>query len=235
MATLKNSSQLTLPVQLPELAQFSLFVPGPNEMAVNYIRELDTSSFQHTAIVGADGAGKTHFLSAMTDMVHNRGDVAMYVPLEAVRNQSPALLEGLEEAQLLALDNIDAVTCNAEWSVALFALINRFMDRQQGHLLWSSTVPARRMQIVLPDLQSRLQAATQFKLAPLNDNEKVTALTLHLKSRGLILNDEVAEFLLGRLSRGMQGLMQTVDALDQASLREQRRLTLPFVKQVLNL
>ncbi|WP_157980710.1 DnaA regulatory inactivator Hda [Aliidiomarina taiwanensis] len=235
MATLKNSSQLTLPVQLPELAQFSLFVPGPNEMAVNYIRELDTHSFQHTAIVGSDGAGKTHFLSAMTDMVHNRGDVAMYVPLEAVRHQSPALLEGLEEAQLLALDNIDAVTSNAEWSVALFALINRFMDRQEGHLLWSSKVPARSMQIVLPDLQSRLQAATQFKLAPLDDNEKIQALKLHLKSRGLILNDDVAEFLLGRLSRGMHGLMQTVDALDQASMREQRRLTLPFVKQVLNL
>lgn len=233
--TLQKSAQLTLPVQLPELAQFSLFVAGPNETAVNYLRGVEASPFQHSAIVGPQGSGKTHLLSAMTDLVQSRGGLGMYLPLDALSNEPPELLEGLETAQLLALDNIEAVAGNSHWALALFALINRFIDRQQGHLLWSSNVPARAMDVALPDLQSRLQAATQFKLAPLNDVEKITALKLHAQSRGLVLNDGVAEFLLGRLSRGMQGLMQTLEALDQASMREQRRLTLPFVKQVLSL
>lgn len=233
--TLKESTQLTLPVELPELAQFSLFVAGPNQTAVDYLCGIEEAPFYHSAVIGPEGAGKTHLLSAMTDLVQSRGEMAMYLPLDVLCNESPELLEGLETAQLLALDNIEAVTSNSEWALALFALINRFIDRQQGHLLWSSNVPARAMNVSLADLQSRLQAATHFKLAPLNDIEKVQALKVHAQSRGLVLSDDVAEFLLGRLSRGMNGLMQTLAALDQASMREQRRLTLPFVKKVLSL
>ncbi len=245
MATLKSdslkgetsaqSAQLILPVQLPELAQFSIFVAGPNQTVVNYLQSVGVSPFQHSAVIGAHGVGKTHLLSAMTDLVQSRGDLAMYLPLDVLSNESPKLLDGLEASQLLALDNIDAITPNSDWALAVFALINRFMDRQQGHLLWSSNVPARGMDVVLPDLQSRLQAATQFKLAQLNDHEKIQALKAHAQSRGLVLGDGVGEFLLGRLSRGMHGLIQILDSLDEASMREQRRLTLPFVKQVLSL
>ncbi len=233
--TLHESTQLTLPVELPELAQFSLFVAGPNQTAVDYLCGIEASPFHHSAVIGPEGAGKTHLLSAMTDLVQSRGEMAMYLPLDVLCNESPELLDGLEVAQLLALDNIEAVAPDSDWSLALFALINRFMDRQQGHLLWSSNVPARGMNVALADLQSRLQAATQFKLAALNDMEKIQALKMHAQSRGLVLGDDVADFLLGRLSRGMNGLMQTLGDLDQASMREQRRLTLPFVKQVLSL
>ena len=53
--------------------------------------------------------------------------------------------------------------------------------------------------------------------------------------RGLYLSDEVAVFLLNRLPRNSRQLMEALETLDGASLQEQRRLTLPFVKGVLDI
>jgi len=53
--------------------------------------------------------------------------------------------------------------------------------------------------------------------------------------RGLYLSDEVALFLLNRLPRDTHALMEALEILDKASLREQRRLTTPFVKEALGL
>jgi DnaA family protein len=53
--------------------------------------------------------------------------------------------------------------------------------------------------------------------------------------RGLYLSDEVALFLLNRLPRNSHQLMDALEKLDGASMQEQRRLTTPFVKSVLQL
>ena len=46
---------------------------------------------------------------------------------------------------------------------------------------------------------------------------------------------DVGRFLLNRLSREMDLLLNTLDRLDNASLEAQRKLTIPFVKEVLGL
>ena len=53
--------------------------------------------------------------------------------------------------------------------------------------------------------------------------------------RGLYLPNEVAIFLLNRLPRDTHKLMEALDVLDKISLKEQRRLTIPFVKVALDL
>ena len=49
------------------------------------------------------------------------------------------------------------------------------------------------------------------------------------------LPDETANFLLTRLARDMHTLFEALDLLDKASLQAQRNLTIPFVKEILNL
>jgi DnaA family protein len=53
--------------------------------------------------------------------------------------------------------------------------------------------------------------------------------------RGLYLSDDVALFLLNRLPRNSHQLMDALEKLDAVSMQEQRRLTTPFVKSVLEL
>ena len=51
------------------------------------------------------------------------------------------------------------------------------------------------------------------------------------KRGGLVLSQEVAEYLIHHLQRDMRVLMRVLKQLDSLSMREQRRLTIPFIKK----
>lgn len=237
MVALKQAKQLTLPVQLPDAAQFSMFITGENKALLEYLQTpFSPESFIQTSIYGSSGTGKTHLLWALTEQAQQDGLVSMYVPMqEALAEGHPALLEGLENCHVLALDDVHLVTEHSDWNLALFALINRFIDRRSGHLVWSAAQSAHQFPVALADLRSRLQAATSFPIKPLSDADKTLALQTHAQHRGLVLAEDVVDYLLNRLPRDMHVLMRVLEQLDSASMREQRRLTLPFVKQVLSL
>ena len=85
----------------------------------------------------------------------------------------------------------------------------------------------------LPDLASRLTAAVVWRLRVLADDERREALQLHARERGFELSDEVLTFVMKRLRRDMLSLSTFLDRLDQSSLAAQRRVTVPFVKALL--
>jgi DnaA family protein len=89
------------------------------------------------------------------------------------------------------------------------------------------------MAIKLPDLKSRLAWGVVYQLHALSDEQKLDALKLRAQGRGLDLDLPVGKFLLRRCPRNMAQLFETLELLDQASLAQQRRLTIPFVKEVL--
>jgi DnaA family protein len=86
----------------------------------------------------------------------------------------------------------------------------------------------------LPDLKSRLSLLPAFQVNVLSDQQRVEALQLRAGHRGLELPDETAGFLLNRSRRDMASLYELLDKLDLEALRAQRRLTIPFVRQVLS-
>ena len=85
------------------------------------------------------------------------------------------------------------------------------------------------------DLQSRLTAALIFQLNELDDSEKQAVLQAVAHTRGMVLNAQVAGFLIRRLPRNLHDLMAAIDILDRVSLRESRALTVPFVRDALEL
>ena len=84
----------------------------------------------------------------------------------------------------------------------------------------------------MPDLRSRLQWGPVFQLKPLSDEKKIIALQLRANQRGLVLPDNVAQYLLTHFPRDLFTLFERLDELDKASLAMQRRLTIPFIKSV---
>ena len=155
------------------------------------------------------------------------------MPLDELAEYSPAVLDSMEQLPLVALDNIQAVTGNPEWEEALFHLFNRIRDRQ-GHLLIAADNSPKSIGVNLPDLVSRLTWGMTYQVEPLEDEDKVQALLLRAKRRGLNMGDDVARFILTRGPRDMQGLFDLLDKLDQASLSAQRKLTIPFIKAELD-
>jgi DnaA family protein len=68
----------------------------------------------------------------------------------------------------------------------------------------------------------------------LNDEEQLEALELRARLRGLELPPETARYLQRRFPRDMRTLCDILDTLDDASFVAQRRLTVPFIRDVID-
>ncbi len=229
-----KQGQLPLGVQLSDDATFSSFYAGPNTAVLAAIqRVLRGEGEEHYLYLwGEEGVGCTHLLQAACHESVILGRSACYLPLKNYAILPATALEGLERLSLVCLDNIDAIAGHGVWEEAVFHFFNR-LRASHIPLLVADHKAARYLNIKLPDLKSRLSWGTPYQVHALEDNEKLAALQIRAKARGLVLSDEVGRFLLRRCARDMQALYHTLAKLDAASLSAQRRLTIPFIKEVL--
>ena len=73
----------------------------------------------------------------------------------------------------------------------------------------------------------------QHELQPLDEAQTRAVLRQRAEARGLVLGDEVLDFLLARFSRDLGSLTQLLEQLDGYALRTRRALTIPLVKAML--
>jgi DnaA family protein len=224
-------SQLALPLQLQDHAVFESFWPAGNDTLVAYLTELsDTGNSAGCWIWGAAASGKSHLLQAVSDRT---GDRSVYLPLPRLQETGPEVLADLENRQFICLDDIDTVAGNTEWEHALFGLFNQVQD-SGGVLVISAAATARECGFELKDLESRFTRLPPFHIQALADSDRVKALQLRAKLRGLDLPVDTANYLLTRRKRDMASLYSLLDKLDLEALKAQRRLTIPFVRTVLS-
>ncbi|SEI54136.1 regulatory inactivation of DnaA Hda protein [Azotobacter beijerinckii] len=228
--------QLPLGVRLRDDATFANYYPGANAGALGYVERLCEPDAGWTESLiylwGGEGVGRSHLLQAACIRFEQRRELAIYLPLAELADYGPALLDNLEQSELVCLDDLEAIAGRADWEEALFHLFNRLRDAGR-RLLLSAAMPPRELPVKLPDLKSRLTLALVFQLQGLSDEDKLRALQLRASRRGLHLTDEVGRFILTRGSRSMAALFELLDKLDQASLQAQRKLTIPFLKETL--
>ena len=223
-------SQLALPLQLQDHAVFASFHAAGNEPLVATLRDLAAGEVDTGCwIWGSRATGKTHLLQAVCDAV---GDRAVYVPLRALAGAGPALIEGVEARAIVCIDDIEEVAADAAWETALFQLCNGLQERG-GNLVVAAAAAPREVGFSLADLRSRMSRLAVFQVHPLDEAQRVSALQLRAGHRGLELPDDTAAYLLRRTARDMGSLYELLDRLDLEALRAQRRLTIPFVRDVL--
>ena len=227
--------QLPLGIKLRDEATFANFYAGPNAAVMSAVRALATpgdNSSTQIYLWGAAGSGRSHLLQAACHEAAASGLLAMYLPLEEVLGHDASIFEGMDQFDLLCLDQLDALVGDAAWQEALFHLYNR-LSEAGGKILLAASAAPRSLGISLPDLASRLGWGVVFQLHSLSDEDKQHMLQLRASLRGLQLPDEVARYILSRGARGMGELFDALERLDQASLQAQHRLTIPFVKRVM--
>lgn len=211
-------------------ASFANFVVAEaNAVTVHALRDwLEQGGGGIFCLFGAADSGRSHLLQAAC-----RERVAIYLPLsELIHHEAAAVCEGLEQAALVCLDDIDAVLGDPVWCEQLFHLCNRLLG-QQHKLLFSARGAAASLPCTLPDLLSRLGWGGSFRLQPLDDQGAAEALKIRARERGFDLDDDVVAYILGRSQRGMQALLSLLHALDVHSLAEHKRITIPFVRRFL--
>ena len=223
-------SQLALPLRLDDHAVFSSFLPAGNENLVGLLQGVAGNRHDPGCwLWGAPSVGKTHLLQAVCECA---GDESVYVPLKSFAEFGPDVLNDLESRSLVCLDDLECVVGNDDWEQALFSLFNAIYARG-GRLIVAAAMAPRECPMRLPDLASRMSQLPIYKVRALDENERATALKLRASHRGLELPDDTARYLLNRSRRDMASLYRLLDRLDREALRAQRRLTIPFVREVL--
>jgi DnaA-homolog protein len=221
--------QLPLRVRLRDSARFASFVPGDNVEACAVLA--DARGPRVVWLWGRAGTGKTHLLQAACAAAGERGETAACFELPSA--PSSAVLDGCEQLDLVCLDGLDEVATDPAWNAAIFRLYTLLQDGH-GRLIVASTAAPASLAFTLPDLRSRLLAASLHQLLELDEPGLCEALRRRAAARGLELTAEAALYLVHRLPRDLHTLFDVLERLDHASLVAQRRLTIPFLREHLS-
>lgn len=231
----REHPQLPLGLSLRSSARFESFYAGDNSVLVSALQLAAGGTGEPLIfLAGRTGMGKTHLLQAACHMAGQVGSATAYLPLGELDALSPDILDGLEQMAFICIDDIDAIAGKNDWETAVFNLFNAARAAGSVMLFTGSDTPAA-CGLQLPDLVSRLGWGATYTLKPLTEVQLQAALALRARERGLELPDDTTQFLLKRIQRDLPSAFGLFDRLDRASLIEQRRLTIPFVKSVLGI
>jgi DnaA family protein len=227
-----NVVQLPLNIQLREIFTFENFIIGKNQPL---IAALDEFLFQSQgglfSIWSEPHQGLSHFLQAISQKINTQH--ALYFPCEELLHFPTEIFSNIENIDIIILDNIERLAKKTDWELALFNLYNNLMSSNKK-LIAGSHITFSELPFSLKDLFSRLQSGVTFKLLSPDDADKKLILQMHASKYGLKLPENVSTFLLTHYSRDLITLLKLLDQLDNASLREKRKLTVPFVKEILS-
>ena len=230
------SKQLPLIFNRYEEASYENYYTGNNTEVVAHLQSLvkNPSFTENTYLFSCQGIGRSHLLQAACHHANQAGMSTIYIPLLQNQLWTPDVLVGLESISLICLDDIQAIAGNVIWEEAIFHLYNREQTAHSRLVVTANALP-KAIQVSLPDLVSRLSWGVVYQLQALQDQEKLVMLMMRAARRGMTLSEDVARYILTHCPRHMSILISALDVLDKASLAAKRRLTVPFVKEVLQI
>ena len=224
--------QLPLALRYPPDQRLENFIAAPQGTVAQLTGIATQPGADWLYVVGPAGTGKTHLSLALCAATEQAGRRAAYLPLVAASGRLREALDALEGNDVLALDGLEAIAGNREDEVALFDFHNR--ARSAGlNVLYSAREIPDALGLCLPDLRSRLSQCARLVLPTMEDATRAAVLRDRAQRRGLVLEEAAIDWLLTRTDRDLSRLLLLLDRLDRESLAAQRRITVPFLKQVL--
>ena len=240
--TLNYQQQLVLGFPEQDDQTFATYYGGPNQAVVDRLQGLwqQDHSQDNLYLWGSKGSGRTHLLQALVQDALTQERSAYYLDVFELSVSSEldsehsliSAIEGLAGMDLICFDNIEAIAGDLAWEEAIFHLYNRMLA-SGGYMVFSGGTAPRYLEISLQDLKSRLSHSLIFQIASLNDEEKCMAFKHRAAERGIRFSTEVANYIMSRSQRQFASLIELLDRLDRRSLVEKRRITIPFVKEVM--
>jgi chromosomal replication initiation ATPase DnaA len=206
--------QLALALDHAESFARDDFLSGPsNQAALAMIERWPDWPARTVALVGPEGAGKSHLASIWAELSGAR--------LIAGRAIEGASLPAALATGALVIEDATAETTDQR---SLFHLLNLARE-QEAFLLLTSRVGPAAWPVQIRDLGSRLRALPVLTLAPPDDVLLRAVIVKLCADRQLAVDEGLVAYLATRIERSFAAARAAVIALDRESLRQQRPLT----------
>ncbi|MFT3808974.1 MAG: DnaA/Hda family protein [Micropepsaceae bacterium] len=208
--------QLNLPLPARELrGREDFFIADSNRAALEAIDRWPDWPGGMLAIVGPEGAGKTH----LAHLHAARAGAGVW----------PAA------APHLVIEDADRLTGQADAEEALFHAFNRAAG-EGGTILFTARTPMAGWPVALPDLRTRLNTVVAVDLTAPDDDLLRAVLMKQFADRQIDLGraGDVTAWLLPRMDRSLAEARRLVELLDARSLSEKRRIDARLAAEILN-
>ncbi len=228
---MNNPKQLTFPWNKPFKSSLKSFYVDPrNDQLLKNIKDL--SFDDNLYIYGVKNSGKTYLLQSLCNEYSKNKKSALFLPLKEVVKYGLDIIESIEDMDLVCIDGIEIIQNKKEWEVGLFNLINNSL--QTGcRLIFTSSYNYEKAIFTLPDLDSRIKKFSSYELFPIGDDYLLDALKNIAKLSSISLGDREAQYLITYTKRNMSDLVKILESLDQLSMENKRRITIPLIKELL--
>lgn len=199
---------------------------------IDAVRQLHAGLVNRFYLYGGAGTGKSHLLSAISDSFLEVGKSAIKVSLLELLDAPIEAITSLERYDLVALDDIEAISGVPHWQKAVFHLINNNNDGG-GQLVFSSRFAPIELKLELPDLQSRLTQAVSVKV-PSGQSyaDRQSLLYSVLERKGVHFDPQITEYLLMNGPIKTSTLLRSLDQLEKMLQGEKVKLSNSTIKQI---
>lgn len=225
--------QFPLQFELQANQSFSTFYPGSNKEIISHLQTITSSNEQQIYLWGESGTGKTHCLQASCQEANKLNKTAFYLSLNPQILPDSSILEGLEAFDLVCLDNIDTICKDVHWEQSFFNFYNLHRDSNK-QLIISAPCPPKYLDIQLPDLKTRMSWGLTLKLSSLTDEQQLQALIYKADALGFDVPINVGRFIMTHYARDLASLWTILDKVEQATLIAKRKISIPFLKQIMS-
>ena len=205
----------------------NFIITKKNKELLNTLKLTELTDFFYF-IWGGEGRGKSHVLQASCEQQEN----SAYLPLKLFVKEGEKVLENLDQLDWLCIDDVHLVLAKPAWEEKLFILFNACQENATRLIITSALAPLE-LNFALADLQSRFSSGVTYQLHELSESEKLLALKNRAEFLGMPLKDEVLNYIYLRSERGIPKLFAVLDELEKLSLAEKRKITIPFVKLIM--
>ena len=222
--------QLNIEPQLDaRISDFSGPGWGP---VIDGVRQLHAGLMNRFYLYGGAGTGKSHLLTAICDSYLEVGKSAIKVSLLELLDAPIEAITSLEMYDLVALDDIEAISGVPHWQKAVFHLINN-NNEGGGQLVFSSRFAPIELKLELPDLQSRLTQAVSVRV-PSGQSyaDRLALLTSVMERKGVHFDPQIIDYLLMHGPTQTSTLLQSLEQLEKMLQGEKVKLSNATIKQI---
>lgn len=204
------------------LRREDFFVSASNAQALQAVEAWRDWSGGKLVLAGPSGAGKTHLAHVWA----TAAEAVVIAGADLAGADLPAL------GPRVAVEDAQHVAGDPRGEAALFHLHNLILPT--GRLLVTARLPPRDWGIALPDLVSRMQAASLARLDPACDALLSAVLVKLFADRQIAVPPNLISYLVPRIERSLAAAADVVAGLDAAALAQGRPVTRALAAELLD-
>ena len=234
---MNKPKQLIFPFQINQKASFDSFFCSPdNQNLMTRLTDIVISRDANELIIhGEEGSGKSFLMQAICNELSSAEKQFAFIPMKKAFNMGVEIFQNLGSLDAVCIDDVQLIFKTQDWETALFNLINECQQSNCSLMLILGGTQPLGESVVLPDLLSRIKRMEFVALNAVQDESFNQAIDFVAQQLDIRIEKAELEFLLKHQIRKFSLLVENIIALDKQAASLKRKITIPLIKETLNI